>query len=317
MIRVFAGEDTYRSRMAYLAALQEARPRGPVTVLRDETLTVDRLAASLQGPTLFGTVPTVAVEEFTTFTGAEADTVVGLLNRLPSAVALLAWERGVLPERSKVVKAFHAHGAHIDTFTPLTFRERARWVDETVRARGGDIRRDAIDALVRACGSDLWTISAEVEKLCLFARGRTIEAADVATLTIAAIDADLFATVRALATGEGARALELLARHRAHGDDPRLVLSVAIREVRTLLLIRDRLDRGGRPTPWTIAREHHLPAAVADVLLRAARDSSATHLRSLFDRLVVSLYALNTGRAEPDDVLDSVAFQAIEKGGGK
>lgn len=311
MIRVFIGEDTFRSRAAYGAAREEARAKGPVVVLRDEALMPERLASAIQGQPLFGAPPVVAVEELSTLAREQTDVVLALLTDTPADRLLLIWERGKPDERLKLWKTLTAQADRVESFAPLSAGERERWIAETVRARGGAITATAVRSLLETSEQDLWALSNEIDKLLRYARGRSIVPEDVAAVTTAGTSANVFATVRALATGDGGEALRQLVRHRARGDEPRVVLSLTIREVRTLLSIRDLLDRHRPVSPWGLARDLHLPVTVAEALLTSARRSSLSNLRALFDRLVVSLYALNTGRAEPDDVLDSIALQAM------
>lgn len=314
MLSVFFGADTFRSRAAYVAARDDAARRGALSVLRGAAVTPERLATALTGQPLFGASPAVAVEELTALRGTDADAVVRILERAPEGTRALLWERGVPDGRSKVWKCMKAHAGTVEEFPPLPDREIEAWIADAARARGGTIARDAVRDLARACGNDLWTLSREMDKLLLVARGREVTSRDVSALTPEATDVSVFGTVRALATGDGVAALRFLAVHRKRGDDPRRILALTIRDVRALLVIRDLLDRGDTPQVSVVASVVRVPPFVAERLLGAARRATATRLRALFDRLVVALYQLNTGRADPDDVLDSVAFRALPSG---
>ena len=50
---------------------------------------------------------------------------------------------------------------------------------------------------------------------------------------------------------------------------------------------------------------------VVEGLMSSAQKTTTAKLKRLFDQLVVSLYALNSGRAEADDVLDSLALNSV------
>ncbi len=321
MLRVFTGEDTFRARSAYRVALEDARTCGLVLTIRDAALAVERLAAAIREQPLFGVPPVVAAEELTVFTGKDGERVIEILGSAPSDRLLLLWEQKP-PERSKVWQWLRKHADHVAVFPLLSSAECAQWVLEIVRARGGTMERATTHELIRVCGSDTWTLSNEIDKLLLYsarapgvspgtldATRRAITAEDIADVSVPVTAVNVFATVRALATGDARAALAHLARHRRAGDDSRMVLSMTIREVRLLLLLRDRLDRQRQVSPFDVAREHRLPTSVASALLQAAQRLSAKNLRSFFDRLLFALYALNTGRAEADDVLDSIAFQ--------
>jgi DNA polymerase III subunit delta len=308
VLTVFAGEDTFRSREAYLTARADAKTRGDIRVLRDDMLSVAELTQVLSGSPLFGGTPAVAVEGLTAFTGQSGERVAHLLESLPPARVVLAWESGVPDGRTLVWKALKKNAENVRMYDALPEAGTTQWVEERVCAGGGTILRPAVTALLHTCGTDLWTLAAEIEKLLLAAGGRAIAPGDVAEFCVGRSEVNVFATVRALAAGDGRASLRALSAHRARGDDGRLILSLLVREVRNLLVIRDLLDRRRALTPSAVSSLLRVPGFVGEMLLQTARRLASPHLRTLFDRLVVSLYALNTGRAEPDDVLDSLAL---------
>lgn len=313
MLRVFFGEDTFRSRAAYVAAKSETQRERPVRVLRDELLTEERLASALLAQPLFGSAPALALEGVTALPKDYAERVVNLLKRRDPAGLVLVWESGVPEGRSAVWTFLRAHADGLESFAALTPEECAQWLTETLSSRGGTMEPAAVTALLQACGHDLWTISQEAEKLVLYARGRVITLDDVRALTFSIAHANTFATVRALATGDGRTALRYLAALRQRGEDPRGILSLSLREIRLLLLIRDLLDRRVAVSPSGLARDLRIPAFAAEALLRSAKRTTTSAVRALFDRTLVSLYALNTGRADPDDVLDMLVFPAASR----
>lgn len=315
MIRVFVGEDTYRSRAAYVAAREDAQKSGPLTVLRDEDLTPERFTSVIRGQSLFGGSTVVAVEDLTQFTGSTAEAIAERIAVCPSGTTLLVWERGRPQERLIVWKALKKHAKTIEQFPPPSSLEMRQIAESIAKDYGGTLDRSALDALVSGTAGDIWRLVHEVEKLCLLVTNRPATREDVERLSLLPLSSDVFAAVRSITGNDPASAIRHLVRERAQGSDPRMLLSLVIRDIRTLLILRDRLDRRERLTAWGVARDMHLPAAAADALIRTAGDTTTVALRRLFDRLVVALHALNTGRADPEDILDGVVFQNIEIAG--
>ncbi len=314
MIRIFFGEDTFRSQAAFREARETAAARAgvPVVILRDEALTPAALAGALEGQSLFGGVPPVAVERLTRFTSAAAEAVAVALQNVPRPRTLLVWEEGDPNPQGIVWKALRRLADRHDRFESLPPADLARWIRARVRAGGGEIEPAAVSRLLELCDADLWRLSTEIDKLVLH-RGRgPLRVADVDALVPEAVTVDIFGAVRAIAGGEVAEALRHLVAARRAGDDPRKLFFLVVREIQHLRAVRARLDAGERLFWWDVARSLHLPRAAAESLLAAAPRLTATGLRTLFDRLVVSYYHLNSGRAEAGEVLETLALSRAQ-----
>jgi DNA polymerase III delta subunit len=309
-IKVFAGEDSFRSRMAYLVAREEARKRIGVVVLRDENLTEESLSNSLGGQTLFGNSPAIVLEGITSFTGKRADDFVEILSRGKTA-EIIIWENGKPNAQLKVWKYLQKNAEYFKIFGLPTDFEVRNFIAEKVRSLGAKINNAAVTSLINVFHGDLASINNELEKLALFSLGREISAEDVKEVSAVETKVNVFNVARSLALGDYKSALKNLADSRAVGEEPRFILSQVIKDVRALLAIRDMLDRRQNVRSAELAAQVGTRDFVIDALSRSAARMSAAKLRRLFDQLVVSTYALNTGRAEADDILDNIALQSV------
>jgi len=310
-LRVFVGDDTYRSHFAYLSACEEERKKNSLVILRDEELTDENLSSRLQGQTLFGKSPALAIERIAETTGKRADTFVEILANNSSDQEIIFWEASKPESRLKVWK-FLQKNAEIKNFSSLSQNEIFKWVNDKVSEAGGKISDVAIWTLIKNCGRDLWVYSSEIEKLVMYAKDREITPSDIYSITPISSEINVFTVVRALATGEGSQALKNLVAARKNGEDSRFILTQVTREVRALLGIRDLLDRRGSVKPFELGTKLGVRDFVIEALIPAAKKTSSIKLKRLFDQLVVSLHALNTGKAEEDDLLDSIAFQSLK-----
>lgn len=307
-LTVFYGADTYRSRAAYRAARQAAEKRTdvPAVVLRDEQLTPAAFHEALGSHTLFSTRPPVAVERLTAFTGASATAVAAVLRNSPAGVTVLVWEDGVPAANGIVWRALQAQAA-VKHFPLLSEAEVLAWIGERVTESGRTMDASARRALVARCGVNLWFLASELDKLTLLGQG-PITVADVDLVTPPSSDAEIFSVVRAIVHSEPVEALRLLTAGVLSGEDPRRMFFLVFRELAALLRVREQLDRGEAPTAWSLARDLHLPQRATEHLLRTARATTTAKLRALFDRGVVAYYHLNTGRAEADEVLETLVL---------
>jgi len=309
-IKVFAGEDSYRSRVAYLFAREEAKKRIGVVILRDENLTEENLSDALGGQTLFGDSPAIAVEGITSFTGKRADMFVEILSRAKTA-EIIIWENGKMNAQLKVWKYLQKSAEQLKIFGLPTDFEVKNFIAEKTKSLGAKINTMAVAFLVNAFHGDLASINNELEKLALFSHGKEISTEDVKEVSAIATKVNVFNVARSLALGDYKNALKNLADSRAAGEEPRFILSQMIKDVRALLAIKDVLDRKQKINPVELGAQVGVRDFVIDALSRSAVKMSAVKLRRLFDQLIISTYALNTGRAEADDILDNIALQSI------
>ena len=93
-------------------------------------------------------------------------------------------------------------------------------------------------------GADLWTLDREMEKLSLYASGRTIEESDVGKLVSQVREANIFSAVDAMIDGRPAVALRLFLQLRQDGRDVSNIIAMVERQLRLLALARDSMDRG-------------------------------------------------------------------------
>lgn len=314
MISLLYGADTYRSRAAFRAFREKAAVAAgtPVKLLRDDALTPAAFQAEVEAQSLFGKPPPLAAERLAAFTGDQAAAVARTLGALEKARrTLIVWEDGVPNAQGIVWRALKNSADTIKEFAPLSEERTLSWIRERLSETGRTMEPAAAQALLAACGTNLWVLASELDKLVLARRSGPLTVADVNDCTPARADADLFAAVRAVVGGDGGTTLRLLVENWRAGEEPRRLFFLAIRELRNLLVVRDGLDRGERLTGWSLASELHLPKAAADALLAAARRTTTAAVRTLFDRCAVAYYHLNTGRADAAEVLESFALASV------
>lgn len=310
-IFVFAGEDSFSSREAYLRQREQAAKKSDLLVLRDEKLNEESLSNSLGGQTLFGVSPVIAVEGLSRFTGDRAESFISILENAPSSCIIFIWESVKPDVRLKIWVFLKKKAEKFNLFNPLLPIEIRKIALEKLGVKKVKIAEPALALLLQSCGSNLWDLHNEIEKLCLYVGTREIVRDDVISVTPVETEINVFSAVRALSIGDGKNALKYLVQSRNQGEDPRFILSQALREVRAMLAIRNILDKNQRVQPAIIAEQVGVRDFVVDGLTPFARKTTTAKLKRLFDQLVVSFYALNTGKAEVDDVLDNLAMQTL------
>lgn len=144
---------------------------------------------------------------------------------------------------SKWIKALDQQGALIQVW-PVDAREMPRWIHQRLRAAGLDAEPEAIQILAERVEGNLLAASQEIEKLKLLSGDNLITAETMNDAVASSARYDVFGLIdRALAADADA-AIKTLQGLRAEGVEAPVVLWALAREIRSLLDIGEKLDRG-------------------------------------------------------------------------
>ncbi len=191
----------------------------------------------------------------------------------------------------------------------------ARWIRNRAAEKEGKITPGAIRLLSQFVGGNLWAMDGELEKLALYAMGRSIEEADVRLLVSQSREASIFMAVDALLEGRSATALGLMHRLRADGAEFPYIVAMIARQLRLVTLARDLMDRGHRDTE--ISQRVGLgPEFAARRTNEMARKQSRAGLRRLYSLLLEADLAVKRGRMGQDLALELLVSRASRPGTG-
>lgn len=163
----------------------------------------------------------------------------------------------------------------------------------------------AKEQLARAVGNNLWQLSNEVRKIAAWKKSMPATPAkesDVALLVSSKAEADIFATIDSIAQKNKKQALSLLYRHVQKGDSPYYVFTMLAYQFRTILQIRDMLERKfsyGAMLQKTTLHPYALKKG-----LQVAQNFSLRELKSIYEKLFTLDTNLKTGKIEPEGAFD-------------
>jgi DNA polymerase III delta subunit len=182
---------------------------------------------------------------------------------------------GVLDERRRVTKRLLARATVVRCGTLEDVGDAQRWIRAQMKATEKTMAPEAVHELAARVGPDIGRLRGEVERLLLFAGGRSsISVADMREVAGPAGAHDDWAVARAIERGQTAVALRELGLALEAGAVPYMVLG------QLAWVVRARLP-GAR-----------VPAAVeAVVRTDLALKSSGGEPRVLLERLVIELCA--------------------------
>jgi DNA polymerase-3 subunit delta len=159
---------------------------------------------------------------------------------------VLIVEAGSLKKEDALRLAFekHSHTAAIECYGDEA-RDLSGLVSEVVGAAQMTISPDAQQTLIARLGADRTLSRGEIEKLALYAHGRSrIEIDDVEAIVGDASELAIDAVVMAAASGDATEAIEQFGRLIDSGESPQTLVSSLQRHFQRLHRVRAALDAG-------------------------------------------------------------------------
>ena len=255
---------------------------------------VDGLVASLAGDSR-GNKGKVTAETLASW----QDFVPTLPNNMPSTSDLVFME-GQLRANNPVLKTVKTVAQvlpslyEVKEFGSMNPNDLRGWVQKRVMDRNGSITTNAVQLLVDMIGTDLWTLTSEVEKLLLYATGRTIEIEDVEEMVVVAKEVSVFTVVDAVLEGNRPVAMRNLTKLLEGEATVPYLLSMLGRQVRLLLLakelIQEKVPQGDLGNRLGINSAYPLRKT-----LEQARRFTPESLRLLHTGLLNTDVAIKTG----------------------
>ena len=129
--------------------------------------------------------------------------------------------------------------AKVRSFPRLKDAQLRQWLQQHVVQEGGSISPAAVNLLVRLVGGNLWIMASEINKLVMFAFGRSIEEEDVRMVVSYAQQASVFATVDAILEFKAGIAEKSLQQLLQRGATPAYLLTMITRQVRMLVRAKE------------------------------------------------------------------------------
>lgn len=188
--------------------------------------------------------------------------------------------------------------AKVEVFEPLAQAQLFAWIRNEVKRLGGTIEPAAVTQLALNVGPDLWAMSGAVAQLVAAANSKSISTTLVGEWSKAPLDDNIFHFTDALSARNAAAALGLFQSQLQLGVHPLVLHAMLTRQLRTLLVVEDCLDR--KMAPGSIAVETDLHPYVTQKAIASVRQFPAGTIRQLFLDLAQLDVDMKTGKVDPE-----------------
>ncbi len=188
----------------------------------------------------------------------------------------------------------------VQEFKGLTAGELASWIKAEVEKKGSTIRPAAVQQLINFCGTDLWQINNELEKLVHYKKvgdiPSEIEAKDIETICSRNFDDNIFALTDALGSKNKPLALKILEDQYHLDAADEYILAMLLRQFKIILQLKSALDQGENPVK--IGPLLGLHPYVAKKSAEQARYFTLEQLKELISDLTRLDYLNKTGQTD-------------------
>lgn len=219
------------------------------------------------------------------------------VGRMPQSSVLVLID-GRLRKTNSVLAALESV-AQVKEFNPLRRDGLRAWILSRVNRIGGDISPRAAGLLAELVGSNLWLLSREIDKLCVYAQGRKIEEKDVRLLVSYAQETRVFDMVDAILERKTATAIKTLHRLESEGAATPYLLFMITRQLRMVIQAKETLQQ-----KRSSAFDSYIPDIASDYALKKARQQAAQHsmeqLKRTYRKLLEADVSIKTGRFKGD-----------------
>jgi DNA polymerase-3 subunit delta len=224
------------------------------------------------------------------------------LPRLPETTRLVFLEPVQLADNHPILRqAKEDELGFVRAFSPP--KDLVQWTRRRASEKGGVFSSHAAVALVQAVGDNQRLLDQEIEKLLAYVnRERPVNSEDVVELVPYAQEAVIFDAVDALGRRDGVTAAELLHNLLDHGNDPRYLFAMIVRQFRLLIQIKE-LSHETFDVP-TIAKRIKLHPYPARKLYAQARNFTLEQLEYVYRHLLEIDVQVKTGQIDEVVALD-------------
>lgn len=200
-------------------------------------------------------------------------------------------EKGATPGLAELISSRRIVAEELGT--PDT-RQINGWIARTAKEEGIAIDGQAVQLLANFVGPNLRQQASELEKLSLYADGRSITAADVRLLVNDNSEGLIWDLTDALSQRDGRKAMRSLYDLRRGDANPFYLLTMMARQYRILIKVKDAMNRGSN-NENEIAREVKESPYPVKKAMQQCRGYRMDELEAVLDRLLRADFAMKTG----------------------
>jgi DNA polymerase III subunit delta len=237
------------------------------------------------------------------FSDVDQDTLLDSLKDFsPKGLLILLAEE--LDHRKKLYRTIRETGC-VAEFAKLKGYALERWAEAYVQREGYRVSSAALKKILDLAGSDLQSLSTELDKLILFSGAqKNIPDAAIEDLVRGSRQHKTFDLIDAIALRDRTSALRLLENLISGGESPLAIVALMARQCRQVLIAKDYLRQ--KMDLREIATRAQVLPFLMDKFMRQVRSADATAVQEMYIRLADIDRKLKSSAADGRLLLEQV-----------
>jgi len=237
--------------------------------------------------------------------------LVDYISKIPDSTVLVLID-GRIRNDNPLLRELSAK-ARVQSFPLLGDAKLRQWIQRRVMAESGSISPQAVALMAKLVGSDLWTMSNEINKLILSTSGRRIEEEDIKAVVSHAQEANVFAMVDAILEFKAGPAEESLQQLLQRGAAPAYLLVMLTRQVRMIVRAKE-LGKQGKSKIETQNRLGLTSEFALNKTLEQAGRYPLEQLKNVYHQLLEADLAIKTGKYGGELALNILIAELCQRG---
>ncbi len=254
---LFYGEEDYTKNacatMLRKTVLSAPMPEFNYSVYDGARLDIDTLAGDVNALPYMADRRMIEIKDFSvaSLTAAASESLASVLADLPDYLILLFCNKSGeeedkaidKAEKKTFLQAVSEYGNAVK-FESETGARLFGWMSRHFQAGGTPADRSVLETMVSVCGSDMYILSGEIDKLCAYCGTRPATSADVAKVCCANQNYKVFDLTRALIEGNIKKAGSVYANLVFNRAEPSMILGAIAKSFSDMLATAEGVRAG-------------------------------------------------------------------------
>lgn len=232
------------------------------------------------------------------------------IDKLEDFTILVFYEGETVDKRGSLYKKIKKIG-QVEEFKAPTQLEVNRWITQEAKKNSLNIDIKTANHLSTHCGTNLWNLKNELQKLKVYANGSPITTKMIDDLTTPSLSASVFKLTDKIAEKRTKEALSILKIIEDNGEDLIRVFFMIVRQFRIIIQVWDMQSRN--ETKNSITKKLKQPPFVIQKAQSQSRNFNLPKLEQIYKHLLQIDTDFKTGKIRVSQKDNSEYKLAIEK----
>ena len=314
-IFLFCGDDTFSSHQKLQhwkkGFIQKYGEDAPIEILDGKKLDLQNLSTDIETlPFLADKKLLIIKDFFAQKKTEEGKKLAEIIEKTPDFCVVIFHENISPPKNVTLYKRIAKLGT-IEEFPELSPQKTANWIIGRAKTLGIKIGFASANYLAQHCGTNLWQISNELNKLHTYAQDQEITNEMIDALTTPSLSASIFKLTDSLGSKNRRAALQTFKTLQESGEDVIRTFFMIVRHFRILIQVKDLLAH--QENQFSMAKKLKQPPFVIKKNSEQSRNFSSEDLRAIYQSLLEIDTRFKTGKIKTYQTDNRELLLAIEK----